>query len=81
VAAGPRPGNRPVVGEILSALLSELSEGHIEYEVEFESRHYQVEVELLENTPAYLNVAVAVDDGSLPASIAPLTKNFICRKG
>ena len=54
-------------------LLSELGEGHTVYEVEFESARYQVEVELLENTPTYLHVAVAVDDGSLPASIVPLS--------
>ncbi len=61
-------------------LLSELSEGQTEYEVEFESKHYQVEVEVLENAHAYLNVAVSVDDGTLPASIVPATKNFIHQK-
>jgi hypothetical protein len=50
------------------------------YEVEFESKRYQVEVELLENTEKYVNVMVAVDDGSLPASISPLTHCFICQK-
>jgi hypothetical protein len=50
------------------------------YEVEFESNQYQVEVELLENTEEYLHVMVAVDDGSLPASISPLTHSFICQK-
>jgi len=50
------------------------------YEVEFESKKYQVEVELLENTGKYLHVAVAVDDGSLPASISPLTHSFIRQK-
>ena len=50
------------------------------YEVEFDSKKYQVEVDLLENTATYLNVAVAVDDGSLPASIRPETRSFICRK-
>jgi hypothetical protein len=49
-------------------------------EVEFESKQYQVEVELLENTEKYLHVTVAVDDGSLPASISPLTHSFICQK-
>jgi hypothetical protein len=39
------------------------------YEVAFESKHYQVEVELLEDTDKYVRVLVAVDDGSLPASI------------
>ncbi|HTM50458.1 MAG TPA: hypothetical protein VL285_17310 [Bryobacteraceae bacterium] len=60
-------------------LISELHEGQA-YEVEFESKQYQVEVELLENTDKYLHVMVAVDDGSLPASIIPLTHSFICPK-
>jgi hypothetical protein len=47
------------------------------YEIEFDSKKYQVEVELLENTEQYLHVMVAVDDGSLPASIRPLTHTFI----
>lgn len=46
------------------------------YEVEFDSKTYQVEVELLENTETYLHVMVGVDDGSLPASISPLTATF-----
>jgi hypothetical protein len=50
------------------------------YEVEFKSKNYQVEVELLENTPEYVNVAVSVDDGALPASIFPLSYNFIRKK-
>lgn len=60
-------------------LVSELNEVKA-YEVEFDSKQYQVEVELLENTARYLHVMVAVDDGSLPASIAPLTRTFICPK-
>jgi hypothetical protein len=60
-------------------LISELHEVQ-GYEVEFESKQYQVEVELLENTEKYLHVLVAVDDGSLPASISPLTHSFICQK-
>ena len=47
------------------------------YEIEFDSKKYQVEVEILENTEQYLHVMVAVDDGSLPASIRPLTGTFI----
>jgi hypothetical protein len=50
------------------------------YEVELDSKTYQVEVELLEKTPDYIHVMLAVDDGSLPASIAPLTQTFICSK-
>ena len=51
-----------------------------DYEVEIDSKKYQVEVELLENTDQYLHVLIAVDDGRLPASISPLTHSFICRK-
>src|SRR5262245_45001342 len=60
-------------------LVSELHEVQ-GYEVEFESKQYQVEVELLENTEKYIHVMVAVDDGSLPASLSPLTHSFICQK-
>jgi hypothetical protein len=60
-------------------LVSELHELQA-YEVEFESKQYQVEVELLENTEKYLHVMVAVDDGSLPASMLPLSHSFICQK-
>jgi hypothetical protein len=44
-------------------LLSRLSAEEQTYEVEFESRNYQVEVKMLENTHSYIHVAVAVDDG------------------
>jgi hypothetical protein len=50
------------------------------YEVELDSKTYQVEVEILENTEDYLHVLVAVDDGSLPASMAPEAQSFICQK-
>jgi 7,8-dihydro-6-hydroxymethylpterin-pyrophosphokinase len=60
-------------------LVSELHD-HQAYEVEFDSKKYQVEVKLLENTEKYLNIVVAVDDGSLPASISPLCHNFIRQK-
>jgi hypothetical protein len=60
-------------------LVSELHDPQI-YEVEFDSKNYQVEVELLENTERYVHVSVAVDDGSLPASIVPLIHTFICPK-
>ena len=51
------------------------------YVVEVESERYQVEVQLLENTNSYVLVLVAVDDGSLPASIVPLTGSFVRQKG
>ncbi len=60
-------------------LLAELREVQA-YETEFESRKYQVEVEILENTEKYVHVMVAVDDGSLPASIRPLSESFIREK-
>jgi hypothetical protein len=60
-------------------LVSELR-GHQAYEVELDSKKYQVEVEILENAQEYVHVMVAVDDGSLPASILPLTSTFICQK-
>lgn len=60
-------------------LLSELRDIEA-YEVEVDSKTYQVEVEILENTDEYVHVMVAVDDGSLPASIAPSTATFITTK-
>jgi len=50
------------------------------YVVEVDSKRYQVEVELMEHTNAYVHVQVGVDDGSFPGSIVPLTKSFICQK-
>jgi len=60
-------------------LVSELAEEQV-YEVEREGKQFQVEVQLLENTDEYIHVCVAVDDGSLPASLAPLISSFILRK-
>ena len=51
----------------------------IHYQVEFESVTHQVEVELLEDTPPYVHVSVAVDDGSLPWAMFPVSYSFICR--
>lgn len=50
------------------------------YEVERDSKAYQVEVELLENTETYVHVMVGIDDGRLPASMWPLTESFIRQK-
>ena len=50
------------------------------YEVVAESKQYQVEVVLLEDTPEYLHVSIAVDDGSLPGSFHPESESFLCRK-
>ena len=51
------------------------------YERSVESRRYQVEVQLLENTDKYVHVSVGVDDGRLPSSVFPLTRSFIRHKG
>jgi hypothetical protein len=59
-----------------SQLVSALHDSQT-YEIEFDCKKYQVEVELLENTEQYLHVMIAVDDGGLPASIKPLTHSFI----
>jgi hypothetical protein len=48
------------------------------YQVDFESKKYQVEVEVLEITEKYLHVAVAVDDGALPSTVRPLSRSFFC---
>jgi hypothetical protein len=50
------------------------------YVVQFDSRDYQVEVELLENTDGYLHVLVSVDDGTFLGAISPRSHSFICRK-
>ena len=52
----------------------------VAYEVTWGARHYQVEVELLGKIERYLHVMVAVDDGTLPSSLVPLTKSFMCSK-
>jgi hypothetical protein len=63
----------------LAQVMSKLPESEC-YEVEFEFKKYQVEVELLEDTDQYIHVGVAVDDGSLPASFRPVTSSFILNK-
>lgn len=60
-------------------LLSELKDIKV-YTVERDAKEYQVEVEMLENTDAYVHVMVAVDDGHLPASFLPLTATFVREK-
>ena len=60
-------------------LRTELSESKI-YDVEFDSRQHQVEIEILEDMPDYLHVSIAVDDGTLPASLRPATGSFIRRR-
>jgi hypothetical protein len=60
-------------------LVAELQDEQI-YEVEFEGRNYQVEVRILENTDRHIHVAISVDDGTLPASLRPLSSSFIREK-
>jgi hypothetical protein len=60
--------------------LTSASDAERIYEVEFDSNTHQVEVEILENTEEYLHVLVAVDDGTLPASLRPEAQSFICKK-
>jgi hypothetical protein len=60
-------------------LIAELHEVQC-YTVEVESKKYQVEVEILENTKKYVHVMLGVDDGSLPWSICPVTRTFIRQK-
>ncbi len=50
------------------------------YEVEFESKKYQVEVQMLENTATYVHVGVAIDDSHFWRAMRPLSSSFICRK-
>ena len=60
-------------------LVAEL-QGEQAYEIDFEGEKFTVEVQLLENTDKYVHVGVDVDDGSLPASIRPLSSSFIREK-
>jgi len=60
-------------------LVSELHNIRV-YEVEVESKRYQVEVQIIENTDDYVHVAVGVDDGSLPVGIFPSSSTFIRQK-
>jgi hypothetical protein len=75
LAAETRRWSSMSSGELLSKLHDVQS-----YEVERDSKKYQVEVELLEDTDTYVHVMVAIDDGLLPASISPVTATFTCAK-
>ena len=67
-------------GKSCEQLIAELQEVQC-YTVEVESKKYQVEVEILENTKEYIHVMLGVDDGSLPWSIFPVSRSFIRQKG
>lgn len=60
-------------------LIAELRDIQV-YEVDLDSKTYQVEVQILQNTNEYVQVMVSVDDGSLPASISPAAEIFFSRK-
>jgi hypothetical protein len=62
------------------AQLASALRDHQAYTVELDAKMYQVEVEILENSDQYIHVMVAVDDGTLPASISPLTRTFLRQK-
>jgi hypothetical protein len=47
------------------------------YEVQFESKIYQIEVELLENTDSLVHVGISVDDGHFWRAMRPLSTSFI----
>jgi len=57
-------------------LAAALEEEHV-YEVELDSKRYQVEVDMLESTEEYFHVMVAVDDGGLPEAMLPEIESFI----
>jgi hypothetical protein len=61
-------------------LTSQLADCPKSYEVEFESKKYQVELQILENTDSYVHVGVAVDDGHFWRAMRPLSSSFIRRK-
>jgi hypothetical protein len=63
-----------------SQLLARLSKEEENYEVEFDSKTYQVEATILENTEAYIHALVAVDDGHFWRAMRPLSSSFISRK-
>jgi hypothetical protein len=46
-------------------LIEKLHESH-NYVVVVDAKHYQVEVELLENCEEYVHMALGVDDGCFP---------------
>jgi hypothetical protein len=63
-------------GKMCKELVAELAEVRA-YEIDFEGKNYQVEVQLLENSDRSVHVCVDVDDGSIPASFRPMSESFI----
>jgi hypothetical protein len=60
-------------------LLAKLGSSQV-YEVEFDGKPYQVEVEILADEPEHVQVMVSVDDSSLPASLVPAIDTFVRAK-
>ena len=60
-------------------LVAELEDEKV-YELKFEGQEFQVEVHVLESNAESIHVCVSVDDGTLPASIFPLSASFIRRR-
>ena len=72
----PLKKKSPLSSEELLAKL-----GNIQvYEVEFNGKPYQVEVEILADEPEHVQVIVSVDDGSLPALLVPAVDIFVRAK-
>ena len=59
-------------------LATELAKEQV-YEVTFDGKTYQVEVEVLEDTARYFHSMIAVDNDS-PWSFRPVSKSFIRNK-
>ena len=59
-----------------AALIAELKE-EVVYERGEGAERCQVEVQLLENTPEYVHVSVAVDDGTFRRFISPMSTSFL----
>lgn len=60
------------VDQLVSALVKVQA-----YEVKFESKTYQIEVELLENADSLVHVGISVDDGRFWRAMRPLSTSFI----
>jgi hypothetical protein len=66
-------------GKSCEQLVAELCEPQV-YQTAVNSKLYQFEVDLLENTRDYLHVVVSVDTGKLLGSMWPLSQGFIKQK-
>ena len=53
---------------------------NISYYSEYAGGEYQIEINILEKENDYVHISVAVDDGSLSRSFAPLCSSFLVYK-